>query len=70
MKHSMADAGNLGVYKLENKTLVLADASPFALGAVLMQTNSQELSKVVNFSSKSFRILKEDTAKRRIGHWL
>lgn len=60
IKSRIAKAGCLGFYRLEDETSIIADASPYALGAVLIQTNNQNESRVIGFASKSLT----DTEKR------
>lgn len=60
IKQSLAGAQRLGFYKLEDRTSVIADASPHALGGVLVQTDSSGNSRVISYASKSLT----DTEKR------
>lgn len=60
IKASISNASCLGFFKPEDETSVMADASPHALGAVLIQTNDMEESRVVCFASKSLT----DTERR------
>lgn len=61
IKFHMANAKSLGFYKTEDDTTVIADASPNALGAVLIQTDNQtNQSRVICYASKSLT----DTERR------
>lgn len=60
IKHSICNAKCLGFFKPEDETSVMADASPYALGAVLLQTNDANDTRVVCFASKSLT----DTERR------
>lgn len=53
IKSRIANASCLGFYRLEDETSLIADASPYALGAVLIQMNNQNESRVIGFASKS-----------------
>lgn len=60
IKSSISNANCLGFFKPEDETSVMADASPYALGAVLLQTNDKRETRVVCFASKSLT----DTERR------
>ncbi|XP_055585288.1 uncharacterized protein K02A2.6-like [Uranotaenia lowii] len=49
----MAKIENLGFYKVEDRTVVMTDASPCALGAMLVQFDSSNEHRVISFASKS-----------------
>lgn len=53
IKSRIAKASCLGFYNLEDETSLIADASPHALGAVLIQTDNKNESRVIGFASKS-----------------
>lgn len=61
IKYHIANAKSLGFYRAEDDTAVVADASPHALGAVLIQTDKQtRQSRVICYASKSLT----DTERR------
>lgn len=60
IKFAMSEVSSLGFFNVVDRTSVFADASPTALGAVLIQTNSHGESRVVCYASKSLT----DTEKR------
>ncbi|XP_062539175.1 uncharacterized protein K02A2.6-like [Armigeres subalbatus] len=60
IKQKLASAERLGFYKLEDQTSVIADASPHALGGVLVQTDTSGVSRVICYASKSLT----DTERR------
>ncbi|XP_055590030.1 uncharacterized protein K02A2.6-like [Uranotaenia lowii] len=60
IKARISNAGCLGFYNIADQTSVVADASPYALGGVLIQTNADQESRVICFASKSLT----DTEKR------
>lgn len=53
IKAAMANAGSLGFFNTEDRTAVMADASPTGLGALLLQTDRSGCSRVVSCASKS-----------------
>lgn len=53
IKSTLSQASCLGFFNAEDDTSLYADASPVALGAVLIQTNKQGDSRVVCYASKS-----------------
>lgn len=60
VKQSLVNAQRLGFYKYEDRTSVIADASPYALGGVLIQTDTNGSSRVICYASKSLT----DTERR------
>lgn len=52
LKADLADVSHLGYYDVKDKTIVFADASPVALGAVLVQLNTQG-ARVIAFGNKT-----------------
>lgn len=52
LKASLADIPRLGYYNPNDKTAVIADASPVGLGAVLVQTNN-EGSRIIAYGNKT-----------------
>lgn len=60
IKNKLAAATKLGFFDVRDKTTVMADASPTGLGAVLIQTNSLDVSRVICYASKSLT----DTERR------
>lgn len=52
LKASLADIPRLGYYNPNDKTTVIADASPVGLGAVLVQTNN-EGSRIIAYGNKT-----------------
>ncbi|XP_062550637.1 uncharacterized protein LOC134215466 [Armigeres subalbatus] len=53
IKQAMTKENNLGYFNCSDSTSVIADASPTALGAALIQTNLQGENCVICFASKS-----------------
>lgn len=53
IKAALSNVQNLGFYRLEDKTVVIADASPHGLGALLVQYDKDNEHRVVSFASKS-----------------
>lgn len=45
--------GNLGFYKVEDRSAVVADARPQGLGAILLQFEDENVQRVFSFASKS-----------------
>lgn len=60
IKNRLSSTNALGFYKPEDETSVVADASPYALGAVLIQTDKFGESRVICYASKSLT----DTERR------
>lgn len=60
VKAAMANAQKLGFFNKEDRTAVMADASPTGLGALLLQTDASGCSRIVNCASKSLT----DTEKK------
>lgn len=60
VKIAITEAQELGFFNKLNQTSVMADASPFGLGAILMQTDQAGESRVISCASKSLT----DTEKR------
>ncbi|XP_055634225.1 uncharacterized protein K02A2.6-like [Toxorhynchites rutilus septentrionalis] len=48
-----SNVSNLGFYKVEDRTAVVADASPQGLGAILLQINDENVQRVISFAFKS-----------------
>ncbi|XP_055615582.1 uncharacterized protein K02A2.6-like [Toxorhynchites rutilus septentrionalis] len=53
IKSALSNVQNLGFYRLEDRTAVIVDASPYGLGALLVQFNRHNEHRVVSFASKS-----------------
>ncbi|XP_055622495.1 uncharacterized protein K02A2.6-like [Toxorhynchites rutilus septentrionalis] len=53
IKMALSNVSNLGFYKVEDRTAVVADASPQGLGAILLQINDENVQRVISFASKS-----------------
>lgn len=53
IKNHLSSTNVLGFYKPEDETSVIADASPYALGGVLIQTDQSGESRVICYASKS-----------------
>lgn len=53
IKKALSDTDNLGYFSVDDATSVIADASPTALGAVLVQKNARGEYRVISFASKS-----------------
>ncbi|XP_050337769.1 uncharacterized protein K02A2.6-like [Bactrocera neohumeralis] len=53
LKHLLSNIPTLSYFDPSNKTRVIADASPVALGAVLIQFNSNNEPNIISFASKS-----------------
>lgn len=53
IKHEMSKALELGFFNKNDSTSVMADASPYGLGAVLIQTSEDGNSRVICCASKS-----------------
>lgn len=60
LKQIMSSPMTLGFFKVGDRTLVMADASPIGLGALLIQVNNQGEHRIICFASKSLT----DTEKR------
>lgn len=52
LKMLMSDQMTLGYYDVNDRTQLIADASPVGLGAVLIQFNEQE-PRIISYASKS-----------------
>lgn len=52
IKQHMSNPKVLGYYDVNNRTRVIADASPVGLGAVLIQYNDQSEARVISFASR------------------
>lgn len=52
LKKSMSDTITLGYYDVDDRTQLIADASPVGLGAVLIQINAQG-PRIISYASKS-----------------
>lgn len=53
IKQAMADVKNLGYFDVNDCTVLVADASPVGLGAILAQTDTHGKPRIVNYASKS-----------------
>lgn len=53
IKQAMSQAVRLGYFDVNDRTLVLADASPVGLGAILAQTDENNETRIVSYASKS-----------------
>lgn len=53
IKAALSNVRNLGFYRVEDRTAVIADASPHGVGALLVQYNQDNEHRVVSFASKS-----------------
>lgn len=53
IKAALSKSTALGFFKRQDRTLVMADASPIGLGALLIQVDSQGEHRVISFASKS-----------------
>lgn len=53
IKDALCRVQNLGFYKVEDHTAVIADASPVGLGAILIQFDADGQHRVISFASKS-----------------
>lgn len=53
IKRAMGNVDKLGFYRVEDRTAVISDASPVALGALLVQFDQNGIHRVVSFASKS-----------------
>lgn len=53
IKTALCRVENLGFYKVEDHTAVIADASPVGLGAILVQFDADGYHRVISFASKS-----------------
>ena len=53
IKDAMSRAGKLGYYDVNDRTIVLADASPVGLGAILAQIDEKSETRIVSYASKS-----------------
>lgn len=53
IKEAMGKIENLGFYKVEDRTAVITDASPYGLGAILIQFDEASRYRVISFASKS-----------------
>lgn len=60
IKAALSKSTTLGFFNREDRTLVMADASPIGLGALLIQVDRQGKHRVISFASKSLT----DTEKR------
>ncbi|XP_031333862.1 uncharacterized protein LOC116163872 [Photinus pyralis] len=57
LKRMLAKPPALGYFDPKRRTRLVADASPVALGAVLIQFDDQEVPKIISFASKSLSIV-------------
>lgn len=53
IKDAMSKAEKLGYYDVNDRTAVLADASPVGLGAILAQVDRNYETRVISYASKS-----------------
>ncbi|XP_062535602.1 uncharacterized protein K02A2.6-like [Armigeres subalbatus] len=53
IKTALSNVSNLGFYKVEDHTAVIADASPVGLGAILLQFDDNNTKRIISFASKS-----------------
>lgn len=53
IKRAMNKAGKLGFYDVNDRTVVVTDASPVGLGAILAQYDQNKQLRVVSYASKS-----------------
>lgn len=60
IKKAMSSVPQLGFFDSNDRTAIMADASPIGLGAVLLQTDSSGESRVICYASKSLT----DTERR------
>lgn len=49
----MSDIGYLGFYNVDDRTAVIADASPTGLGAILVQFDVDNVHRIISYASKS-----------------
>lgn len=67
LKTQLSKIANLSCFDPKRPTRVVADASPVALGAVLLQFDAENDSKIVSFATKSFS--RVEKRKREFGQW-
>lgn len=60
IKKAMAESAALGFFNVHDRTLVMADASPSALGAMLVQVDGDGEHRIISYASKSLT----DTERR------
>lgn len=60
IKDAMGKIENLGFYRVEDRTSVITDASPYGLGAILIQFDEAGKHRVISFASKALT----DTERR------
>lgn len=53
LKDSISNIKDLGYFKVSDRTRVVADASPWALGSVLIQFDKENVPRVISYASKS-----------------
>lgn len=53
IKVAMSDIGYLGFYNVDDRTAVIADASPTGLGAILVQFDVDNVHRIISYASKS-----------------
>ncbi|GBP88987.1 Retrovirus-related Pol polyprotein from transposon 297 [Eumeta japonica] len=53
LKEIMTNISSLGYYDVNDRTIVIADASPVALGGVLVQTNSEGDPRIIAYGHKT-----------------
>lgn len=53
IKEAVSNIGYLGFFNPKDKTILVADASPGGLGAVLMQENSSKQGRIIAYASKA-----------------
>lgn len=66
IKHRIIDSTiSLGFFSESDKTVLYTDASPNALGAVLVQENDKGISRIISFASKSLTVTEKKYANQR-----
>lgn len=60
IKEAMGRIQNLGFYRVEDRTAVITDASPYGLGAMLIQFDEADRHRAIGFASKALT----DTERR------